>query len=85
MRPADLARLNQPYPDNVEPSDVDARAAIGVKLPRWTVLKDEIFADFTEQHPYGIGWWSAASWFRPHSTRARRRCGKVWKRDGSTA
>jgi hypothetical protein len=58
MRPEDLARLNEPYPEHVEPTDADARAAIGVKLPNWTALQDEIFADFTEQSPYGIGWWA---------------------------
>lgn len=58
MRPEDLARLKEPYPENVEPTDADARAAVGISLPRWTVLEDEIFADFTEQPPYGIGWWA---------------------------
>jgi hypothetical protein len=58
MRPDDLARLNEPYPEDVEPTDADARAAIGVSLPYWTALEDEIFADFTVQPPYGIGWWA---------------------------
>jgi hypothetical protein len=58
MRPEDLARLNEPYPEHVEPADADARAAIGVNLPHWTALQDEIFADFAEQSPYGIGWWA---------------------------
>jgi hypothetical protein len=58
MRPEDLARLKEPYPENVEPTDAEARAAIGLNLPRWTVLEDEIFADFTEQPRYGIGWWA---------------------------
>ena len=58
MRPEDLARLKELYPQNVEPTDADARAAIGINLPRWTALEDEIFADFTEQPPYGIGWWA---------------------------
>ena len=58
MRPEDLARLNAPYPDHVEPTDVDAKSAIGANLPRWTALENEIFADFTEQPPYGIGWWA---------------------------
>jgi hypothetical protein len=57
MRPDDLARLNEPYPDNVEPTEADARAALGISLSRWTALQDEIFADFTEQSPYGTGWW----------------------------
>jgi hypothetical protein len=58
MRPEDLARLNEPYSENVEPTEADARAAIGVKLPHWIALEDEIFADFSEQSPYGIGWWA---------------------------
>jgi hypothetical protein len=58
MRSDDLARLNEPYSEHVEPTDADARAAIGVNLPHWTVLEDEIFADFSEQPPYGIGWWA---------------------------
>jgi hypothetical protein len=58
MRPEDLARLNEPYPEYVEPTEANARAAIGVKLPQWIALEDEIFADFCEQSPYGIGWWA---------------------------
>jgi hypothetical protein len=58
MRPADLDRLKELYPDNTEPTDAHARAAIGINLPRWTALEDEVFADFTEQPPYGIGWWA---------------------------
>jgi len=58
MRPEDLARLNKLYPEHVEPTDADARDAIGVKLTHWTALEDEILADFTEQPPYGIGWWA---------------------------
>jgi hypothetical protein len=58
MRPADLARLNEPYPEALEPTEEDARAAIGIKLPHWASLESEIFADFVEQQPYGIGWWA---------------------------
>lgn len=58
MRDAELARLNQPYPDALEPTDTDARAAIGVSLPNWSSLETEIFNDFVEQQPYGIGWWA---------------------------
>jgi hypothetical protein len=56
MRPDDLARLKEPYPEHVEATDADARAAIGVSLPRWTALEEEVFADFVDQPPYGIGW-----------------------------
>ena len=58
MRAADLARLSEPYPEAMEPTEADARAAIGIKLPHWDSLESEIFADFTEQQPYGIGWWA---------------------------
>lgn len=58
MRAEDLARLNKLYPEHVEPTDADARSAIGVKLPNWIALQHEIFADFTEHPPYGIGWWA---------------------------
>jgi hypothetical protein len=57
MRPADLARLNEPYPPNVEPTDEYAKAAIGVRLPNWAVLENELLADFAEQSPYGVKWW----------------------------
>jgi hypothetical protein len=58
MRAADLARLNEPYPDTLEPTEEDARAAIGIKLTKWASLENEVFADFAEQQPYGIGWWA---------------------------
>lgn len=58
MRAADLARLNELYPEAIEPTEADARAAIGVKQPHWASLESEIFADFIEQQPYGIGWWA---------------------------
>ncbi len=60
MRAADLARLNQPYPEDLEPSETDARAALGVDLPHWSSLETEILNDFVEQQPYGIGWWAPA-------------------------
>ena len=58
MRAADLTRLNELYPEAMEPTEADARAAIGVKQPHWASLEGEIFADFVEQQPYGIGWWA---------------------------
>ncbi len=58
MRYGDLARLNEPYAAGFEPTDADARAALGLKLPRWTTLEEEIYGDFVEQYPYGIGWWA---------------------------
>lgn len=33
MRAADLARLNEPYPEALEPTEEVARAALGIKLP----------------------------------------------------
>ncbi|MBZ5582886.1 MAG: hypothetical protein LAQ30_11940 [Acidobacteriia bacterium] len=58
MRAADFARLNEPYPEALEPTEDDARAAIGIKLLHWASLESEIFADFVEQQPHGIGWWA---------------------------
>ena len=58
MRPTDLARLNEPYPEDTDPPDSAAIAALGMELPHWTALETGILADFTEQPPYGIGWWA---------------------------
>jgi hypothetical protein len=60
MRPSDLARLNQPYPEDADPSDSAAVAALGMELPHWRVLETEILGDFTEQPPYGVSWWAPA-------------------------
>src|ERR1019366_6602473 len=60
MRPTDLARLNEPYPKNTDPPDAAAMAALGMDLPHWAALENEILADFTEQPPWGIGWWAPA-------------------------
>lgn len=57
MGPADLARLNEPYPETLEPTDKDAMEAIGLRLSNWSGLEDEIWADFTEVPPYGVRWW----------------------------
>lgn len=58
MRPADLARLNQPYPETLEPTDKNAMEAIGLRLPNWSELEHEVWADLTEAPPYGVGWWA---------------------------
>jgi hypothetical protein len=58
MRPTDLARLNEPYPEDADPPDAASMAALGMDLPHWAALENEIFADFTEQPPWGIGWWA---------------------------
>jgi hypothetical protein len=58
MRPADLAKLTEPYPQHVEPDGTDAMAALGLKLPHWAALQSDIFADFVEEPPYGIRWWA---------------------------
>lgn len=59
MRPTDLARLNAPYPeDDTDPPEAAAMAALGMELPHWTMLETHIFGGFTEQPPYGIGWWA---------------------------
>lgn len=58
MMPDDLARLNEPYPETLEPTDNDAMEAIGLRLSNWTTLENEVWADFTENPPYGVGWWA---------------------------
>jgi len=58
MRPTDLARLTEPYPQDADPPDSGAVATLGMELPNWTALEADIFADFAEQAPYGIGWWA---------------------------
>src|ERR1017187_9318691 len=58
MRPTDFARLNEPYPIDTDPPEAAARTALGMDLPHGTTLEAEILADFTEQPPYGIGWWA---------------------------
>jgi hypothetical protein len=58
MRVTDLACLNDPYPEGLDPTEADAMAALGIKLANWTALENEVFADFTEEPPYGIGWWA---------------------------
>src|SRR5580692_5046401 len=60
MRPADLARLSQPYPVDAEPPDGGAMAALSMELPHWTVLETDILSDFAKHPPYGIGWWAPA-------------------------
>jgi len=58
MRAADLARLSEPYSEDVDPPDSGAVAALGMELPNWRALEADILADFVEEPPYGIGWWS---------------------------
>jgi hypothetical protein len=58
MRATDLARLNEPYPENADPPDSAAIAALGMELPHLTALETDILADFADKPPYGIGWWA---------------------------
>jgi hypothetical protein len=58
MRPTDFARLNEPWPEDIDHPDITAAAVVGTDLPQWNVLEAEILGDFTEQFPYGIGWWA---------------------------
>ena len=66
MRPADIARLSQPYPDGPDKSTTGPTHAIGVQTPNWEALEQRIFDDFTTEQPYGIGWWA------PHPGTSRR-------------
>lgn len=58
MRAVDLAHLSKPYPESSEPTEQDARSAIGVRLPNWSSLKSDVFEDFVDGPPYGVGWWA---------------------------
>ena len=66
MRPADIARLSQPYPDGDDRSTTEAARALDVQTPNWEALERRIFNDFTTDQPYGIGWWA------PHPGTSRR-------------
>ena len=58
MRASDLARLNAVYPESVDTPESGAMAALGMELKDWRRLEAAILADFSEQPPYGIGWWA---------------------------
>ena len=64
MRPADIARLSQRYPDG--PDRSATTRALGVQTPNWETLERRIFNDLTTEQPYGIGWWA------PHPGTSRR-------------
>ena len=66
MRPADIARLSQPYPDGHDRSTTGAARALDVQTPNWEALERRIFNDFATEQPYGIGWWA------PHPGTSRR-------------
>ena len=66
MRPADIARMSQPYPDGPGGSTTGPAAALGVQTPNWDALEQCIFNDLTVERPYGIGWWA------PHPGTSRR-------------
>ena len=66
MRPADIARLSQPYRDGTDGSRTRLARALGVETPNWEALERVIFNDFTTEQPYGIGWWA------PHPGTSRR-------------
>ena len=66
MRPADIARMSQPYPDGPDRNTTGPTRALGVQTPNWEALERRIFNDFTTEQPYGIGWWA------PHPGTSRR-------------
>lgn len=66
MKAADIVRLSQPFPGGPDVSGRATVAALGVEIPAWDALEDRIFADLTEDAPYGIGWWV------PHPGTSRR-------------
>lgn len=64
MRQNDLERLSREYDPNEPPAGRLARA-LGIDLPNWRALRDQIFSDLDEQR-FGIGWWA------PHLDTQRR-------------
>ena len=66
MRPADIARLSQPFPDGPGTETRGLTRALGVETPNWEALERTIFLDLTTEQPYGIGWWA------PHPGTSRR-------------
>ena len=66
MKAADIARLSQPLRGGPDVSGRAPVSALGVEIPAWDALEDRIFADLTENAPYGIGWWA------PHPGTSRR-------------
>ena len=66
MRPDDIARLSQPYPDGPDRGTAGPTRALDVDTPNWEALERRIFADLTIEQPYGFGWWA------PHPGTSRR-------------
>ena len=66
MRPIDIARLSQRYPEGRGKSTRGPTHVIGVQTPNWEALEQRIFDDFTTDQPFGIGWWA------PHPGTSRR-------------
>ena len=66
MRPADVARLSQPYRAGADGSRTELAGALGFETPNWEALERIIFDDLTIEQPYGIGWWA------PHPGTSRR-------------
>ncbi len=64
MRREDIDRLSRAY-DPTEPQAGRLARALGVDLPRWRALRDQIFDDLDERL-FGIGWWA------PHQGTRRR-------------
>jgi hypothetical protein len=60
MKATDHDRLSQPYPEGADPPENGGAAALGMELPHWTALCQEILNDFADRPPYGIGWWAPA-------------------------
>ena len=58
MRTLDLQSLQQRYPEGTNPTEFDALKALGIELPGWATLEEQIYNDLVETVPYGIGWWT---------------------------
>jgi hypothetical protein len=66
MRDTDRTRLAEPYAgDRAAPGPGPAEA-LGIHVPNWLRLRDEILGDLSPQSPYGVSWWA------PHPGTSRR-------------
>ncbi len=66
MRTADVTRLKEPYPGDATAPSPGPAGALGVEVPRWAALEQEILTDLSVESPFGIGWWA------PHPGTSRR-------------
>lgn len=66
MRTPDVNRLATPYGGDPDSPTPGPASALGVDMPTWRQLGEDILRDLSTQPPYGIGWWA------PHPGTSRR-------------